>query len=132
MGKYDTPYYLVRALPLGVVQGPLEIQIDLYKNTYNLLFIKLFIKVYNYPFYVQLVRNWVRIVGNIFLTVLGKRFELTKYLAQIIFPVNNENPTYEKLRGKPMKTKIILFKLIFFKNISISLYSNLFPLEPFS
>ena len=122
----------MRALPLGVVQGPLEIQIDLYKNTYNLLFIKLFIKVYNYPFYVQLVRNWVRIVGNIFLTVLGKRFELTKYLAQIIFPVNNENPTYEKLRGKPMKTKIILFKLIFFENISISLYSYLFPLEPLS
>ena len=25
-----------------------------------------------------------------------------------------------------------MFKLIFFKNISISLYSNLFPLEPFS
>ena len=31
-----------------------------------------------------------------------------------------------------MKEKKILFKLIFFTNISISLYSNLFPLKSFS
>ena len=84
---------------------------------------------------VSLILSWTYFTSSNLVYLMGarKKVQVEKgsswqnILFKLFFLSNNKNPTYEMLRGKLIKPKIILFKLIFLKNISISLYSNLFP-----